>query len=115
MKNSISLESTIDAIYALSSLKDIIHEPTLPGPIGRDEEDSLRAIGLRTFRELCSELGYAAEGESVELPCDCHELLQTVVNDRMLAELTLRTPRSDLLRRLRCRLRPLPPKRAARY
>jgi len=115
MKNKVNFASTIDAIYALSSLKAVINDPALPGPIGRDEEAALRAIALRVFAEICAELGVEAEGESVELDCDCHELLQSVVNDRTIAELCCRTPRSELMRRLRCRLRRLPPKTAQRY
>lgn len=115
MKNTINISSTIDAIYALSSLKNIIKDPTLPGPIGRDEEEGLRIIVLQQFADICAEIDHDAEGESVELPCDCRELLQSIVTDRTIAELTLRNPRSDLMRRLRCRLRPRPPKTACRY
>ncbi|MCM1309886.1 MAG: hypothetical protein NC301_02530 [Bacteroides sp.] len=115
MKNQISFASTIDAIYAMSALRSVINDPTLPGPIGRDEEESLRAVTRRVFHELCAELNAEASGESVNLSCDCHELLQAVLTDRTVAELSLRTPRSDLMRRLRCRLRPRPPKSATGY
>lgn len=115
MKNTINIASTIDVVYAMSSLKSIINDPTLPGPIGRDEEDALRAVATRVFYELCAELGAEADGESVELPRDCHDLIQAIVNDRTLAELSLRTPRSDLMRRLRCRLRPSASKTGKRY
>lgn len=115
MKNTVSLASTVDAIYALSSLKSVINDPTLPGPLGRNEEESLRALAQRMFYELCAEIGAEAEGQSVELPRDCHELIQAIVNDRTIAELTMRNPRSDLMRRLRCRLRPAPSKTAKRY
>ncbi len=115
MKNTVNFASTVDAIYALSSLKSVINDPTLPGPIGRNEEDSLRALAQRTFYELCAEIGAETDGQSVDLPRDCHELIQAIVNDRTLAELTMRNPRSDLMRRLRCRMRPVPPKNAKRY
>lgn len=115
MKNQVSFASTIDAIYALSSLSSVINDPTLPGPIGRDEEEGLRAITQRTFYDLCAELNAEADGESVNLSCDCHQLLQAVLTDRTIAEVSLRTPRSDLMRRLRCRLRPRPAKSACRY
>jgi len=116
MKNRISLLSTVDTIYALSSLKNIVNDAGLPGPLGRDEEEALIVLARQTFRELCADLGLTAEADdSVELPGDYHELLQAVVTDRTVAGLCDRQPRGELMRRLRCRLRRLPPKRAGRY
>lgn len=115
MNNKVNFAATIDAIYALSSLKAIINDPTLPGPLGRDDEEALYALTQRVFGEICAELGATPDGESVELNADCHELLQAVVTDRTVAELCLRAPRGELMHRLRCRLRTLPPKSAKRY
>lgn len=116
MTNRIDLPTVVDTILALSALKNIDHDPTLPGPYGRHEEAALRAIAAREFEGICAELGYTPEDDStVDLPTDCHELLQCVLTDRSIAAVSTRTPRADLIHRLRCRLRPLPPKRAKGY
>lgn len=115
MKNTINVAAVIDAVYALSQLKSIINDPSLPGPLGRDDEEGLRALTMRMFGEICAEIGAEPDGEAVELRVDAHELLQAAVTDRTLAELCMRPERPELMRRLRCRLRPLPPKHAARY
>lgn len=115
MKNTVNIAGVIDAVYALSQLKSIMNDPTLPGPFGRNDEEALRSLAMKIFSETCAELGAEADGESVILRADVHDLLQAAVTDRTLAELCMRPERPDIMRRLRCRLRPLPPKRAARY
>lgn len=115
MKNRINLLSAVDAVYALSALKAVTNDPSLPGPYGRHEEAALLAIARNRLLETCAELDLDVDPETdtVDLPGDHHQLLQAVVTDRLIASLSGRQPRADLHRRLRCRLRPRPPRPSA--
>lgn len=119
MKNQIQLSATVDAVFALSSLKAAGGgDGALPGPYGRDDEEALTALARRNFMELCGELGMtpASDGSvAVELDGDHHELLQAVVTDRTVAALCGREPCGELLRRLRCRVRRRPSPSRPRY
>ncbi len=116
MNNTIRISAAIDAVYALSSLKAIIKDPALPGPIGRDEEPALEALARNAFREVCADLGLTpVADDSVELPGDHHELLQAIVTDRTIAALSDRTARPELLCRLRRRLKRHPTKQSHGY
>lgn len=114
MNNRIQLTAAVDAIYALSSLKAIDGNPSLPGPFGRNEEAALTALARRHFHELCGELGLTPDSDdSVDLESDCHELLQAIVTDRTIAGLCGRTPQRELVSRLKCRLRRAPARRGS--
>lgn len=114
MKNRIYLLSAVDAVYALSALKAVTNDPSLPGPYGRHQEDALLALARTQLQETCAELNVEVYGDDcVDLPGDHHQLLQAVVTDRLIASLSGRKPRADLHRRLRCRLRPRPPRPSA--
>lgn len=116
MKNTVRISTAIDAVYALSSLKTIIKNPALPGPIGREEQPALEALARSVFREVCADLGLTpGEDDSVELPGDHHELLQAIVTDRTIAALSDREARPELFRRLRRRLKRRPEKAIHSY
>ncbi|MBD5178960.1 MAG: hypothetical protein HDT00_04625 [Bacteroidales bacterium] len=112
MKNRIHLHSAVDAVFALSALKAVTNDSTLPGPYGRHEEAALLALARNQLLETCAELDLEVDptDDSVDLPGDHHRLLQAVVTDRLIASLSGRPARTELHRRLRCRLRPRPPR-----
>lgn len=115
MKNEIQFTDTVTTVFALSALKRLTGDSTLPGPFGRTEEPAIVELARLNFTSLCAELGYEAEENTVELPCDCHKLIETIVTDRVVAQLTNRQPLTDNIERLRCRLRRQPRKTAHRY
>ncbi len=116
MKNQIELSASVDAVFALSALKAVTNNPELPGPLGRHEQEALTALARRELELTCADLGVELEPDgSVDLPGDHHQLLQAVVTDRLIATLTGRPAREELHRRLRCRLRPRPPRPTAGY
>lgn len=116
MKNKIELSASVDAIYALSALKAVTNSPELPGPYGRHEQEALTALARQQLEETCADLGLEVDSDGcVELPGDHHRLLQAVVTDRLIASLTGRPAKAELHRRLRCRLRPRPPRASVGY
>ena len=116
MKNRIELSASVDAVFALSALKAVTNNPELPGPYGRHEQEALTALARLRLEEVCADLGVEVDAEGcVELPGDHHKLLQAVVTDRLIASLTGRPAKDELHRRLRCRLRPRPPRPTTGY
>lgn len=116
MINAVDLSAVVDTIFALSALKKIDKDPTLPGPFGRHEEPALHAIAVLKFAEICEELGVTPINDcSVDLDADCHKLLQCILTDRTIEVVSSRSSRPELMRKLKCRLRKLPPKDAKRY
>lgn len=115
MKNEVQFTDIVTSVFALSALKRLTGEPSLPGPLGRDEEPAIIELAAIRFRRLCGELGYAAEGNTVDLPADCHDLLEAAVGDSVIARLTGAPEPEENLRRLRRRLRRLPQGPVHRY
>ncbi len=109
MLNQISFERIKETIYALSALNMKLNDPRLPGPLGLQDSDALDALGRDAFAGLCVELGKPVQGvDSVELGGDYRAALEEVVTDRMLARLTHRSARPELLKRLKARMRVIP-------
>lgn len=115
MKNELQFTDTVTTVFALSALKRLTDDTSLPGPLGRDEEPAIIELAAICFRRLCAELGYEALGNTVELPADCHDLLEAVVADRVVARLTGAPEPEENIRRLRCRLRRRPGGPVHRY
>lgn len=109
MLNQISFERIKETIYALSALNMKLKDPRLPGPLGLQDSDALDALGRDAFVGLCVELGKPVQGvDSVELGGDYRAALEEVVTDRVLAQLTHRSARPELLKRLKARMRVIP-------
>ena len=116
MRNKIELSASVDAVFALSALKAVTNSPDLPGPYGRHEQEALTALARMQLEQTCADLGLDVDSEGcVDMEGDHHQLLQAVVTDRLIASLTGRPAKEELHRRLRCRLRPRPPRPAAGY
>lgn len=109
MINQISFERIKETVYALSALNMRLKTPELPGPLGLGDSDALDAIGREAFAGVCIELGRPMQGvDAVELDGDYRAALEEVVTDRLLAVLTRRNPRSELMSKLKSRLRSIP-------
>lgn len=115
MKNEIQFTDTLTSVYALSALKRLTGDTSLPGPIGRNEEPAVMELARINFRRICAELGYEAQGNTVDLPVDCHDLLEAVVADRVVSQLTNIPAGSERMDRLRRRLRRAPRRSAKGY
>lgn len=109
MLNQISIEKIKEVIYALSALNVKLNDPTLPRPLGLNDSAALEALIREAFAGVCVELGRQTEGvDAVELAGNYRAALEDVVTDRVLAHLTRRSPRADLIKRLKARMRIIP-------
>ena len=111
MVNQISFEKIKETVFALSALNLRLKNPQLPGPLGLNDSDALDVLAGDAFAGVCAELGRPMQGvDIVELDGDYRAALEEVVTDRVLASLTHRVPRAELLSRLKARLRTIPGK-----
>lgn len=112
MTNQICISRVLSIVYAISALRTLEKGERL---IGRDEEDALRELAARAWRETCAELD-AEPGEdfTVELRADVHTFLEQAVVDRLMGYLENAAPSTTNLAHIRHRLL-LPPTWTCRY